>query len=304
MPPEFPDDVEDVVFATELIGTENDDFIRGTPQNDHILGLGGNDQLWGNGGDDTLEGGAGNDSLVGGHGLDTLIGGEGDDIYLIHYAPDIVIDTGGNDELRATINLDLNDYTGIERFAFGSNHTITATGTDGDDVISMNNTVEPGLILAGAGNDTLTGTGNGLEIFVGGLGRDVMQGGDRYYGAPFFGEHIGADRFDFRTVADSAVGAERDLVLNFTANDGTGATSDRIHLGLIDANAARAGNQAFSFIGAADFSGTAGELRVSALDGTDHLLVAADTNGDGLADFEIEVQTEFGAPLSAADFIL
>ncbi len=150
MPPEFPDDVEDVVFATELIGTENDDFIRGTPQNDHILGLGGNDQLWGNGGDDTLEGGAGNDSLVGGHGLDTLIGGEGDDIYLIHYAPDIVIDTGGNDELRATINLNLNDYAGIERFSFGSNHTITATGTDGDDIISMNNTVEPGLILAGA----------------------------------------------------------------------------------------------------------------------------------------------------------
>ena len=167
----------------------------------------------------------------------------------------------------------------------------------------MNNTVEPGLILAGAGNDTLTGTGHGLEIFVGGLGRDVMQGGDRYYGAPFFGEHIGADDAIGNGAEIEAVGAERDLVLNFTANDGTGATSDRIHLGLIDANTARAGNQAFSFIGAADFSGTAGELRVSALEGTDHLLVAADTNGDGLADFEIEVQTEFGAPLSAADFI-
>ncbi len=125
-----------------------------------------------------------------------------------------------------------------------------------------------------------------------------MQGGDRAITARRSSASISAaDRFRFpHRRRQRRAGAERDLVLNFTANDGTGATSDRIHLGLIDANTARAGNQAFSFIGAADFSGTAGELRVSALEGTDHLLGAADTNGDGLADFEIEVQPSSAPP--------
>ena len=291
-------------FDTVITGTAGNDWLRGTELRDHILGLGGNDQLWGNGGDDTIEGGDGNDTLVGGHGLDTLLGGDGDDVYILHYAPDIVSDTGGNDELRATISLDIGNYAGIERFSFGSNHSITATGTDGDDIISMYNQVEPGVILAGAGNDTLTGEGSGLEIFVGGLGRDTMDGGARDYGPPFYGDYVGEDRFDFRTVADSAVGADRDVVLNFTHDDGTGAPSDLLHLGLIDANAARTGNQAFTFIGDADFSSTAGELRVSALEGTDRQIVSGDVDGDGVADFEIEVQVEFSHSLTAEDFIL
>lgn len=304
LPPGFPDDVDDVGFDTVITGTAGPDFLRGTPQGDHILGLDGDDQLWGNNGDDTIEGGAGNDILIGGHGFDTLIGGEGDDIYLIHYAPDAVIDSGGNDELRATINLDLGLYEGIERFMFSATHTITVTGTAGDDVVEMVNYNAPGIVRAGAGDDTLTGYGGGSDIFEGGAGHDVMDSGARDYGPPFFGDFVGADRFDFRSATDSAVGAGRDLILNFTAEDGTDANSDKIHLGLIDANIARSGNQAFAFIGDADFSGVAGELRVTLLDDTDRQIVSGDTDGDGFADFEIEVQVEFGSALTAADFIL
>jgi Ca2+-binding RTX toxin-like protein len=305
MPPDFPDDVDDGSFDNVLTGTTGNDFIRGTALSDHIIGLEGDDQLWGNNGDDTLEGGAGNDTLVGGHGFDTLIGGDGDDIYLIHYAPDAIFDSSGNDEVRAAINLDLSLYPDIERFYFSATHTITVTGTSGDDLITMVNYNAPGVARAGAGNDTLTGAGSGSDIFEGGLGRDVMDGGARNYGGPYYGEYVGPDRFDFRTVADSAVGTERDVILNFTHDDGTDANSDLIHLGLIDANTTRTGNQAFTFIADAGFSGTAGELRVTPLEGTtDRQIVSGDVDGDGLADFEIEVQMEFAAPLTAADFIL
>ncbi len=59
----------------------------------------------------------------------------------------------------------------------------------------------------------------------------------------------------------------------------------------------------------ADFTGTAGELSVTyvdfADDTLDYSIVAGDTDGDGLADFEIEVHTQLpNTHISAGDFIL
>jgi serralysin len=56
---------------------------------------------------------------------------------------------------------------------------------------------------------------------------------------------------------------------------------------VIDANANTAGNQAFTFIGAAAFSGAAGQLRTYSQDGSNY--VAGDVNGDGEADFTINL---------------
>ena len=304
-PPEFPDEVDDTRFDTVITGTAGNDWMRGTPLRDHILGLDGDDLLNGNQGADTIEGGAGNDTLIGGLGIDTLIGGEGDDLYILNYAGDTIIDSSGTDTVRSAINLDLNSFTGIERFEFVSNHTLTAIGTAGADIISMSSS--RGRVDAGAGDDTLTGDDTGSEVFIGGLGRDVMDGGGRDYGPPFFGDYNVSDRFDFVTIADSAVGAQRDLILNFVPDANQDTTTDKIHLGLIDANTERAGNQAFSFIDG-DFTGTPGELLVTTLDfaddSLDRQIVSGDVDGDGLADFEIEVQTEFSAHLTAGDFIL
>ncbi|HEY0086305.1 MAG TPA: RTX toxin, partial [Allosphingosinicella sp.] len=89
----------------------------------------------------------------------------------------------------------------------------------------------------------------------------------------------------------------RDSILDFSAGD-------RINLTDIDAdNNAVNGNGRFAYIGAAGFSHTAGELRVTAAQGGG-FLVEGDVNGDGTADLSILVQTLSGHVLAASDFWL
>ena len=65
-----------------IVGSENNDKLRGTSGNDVIVGLGGNDRIYGRGGNDTICGGEGNDKIHGNSGNDILIGGFGlDKIY-------------------------------------------------------------------------------------------------------------------------------------------------------------------------------------------------------------------------------
>ena len=63
--------------------------------------------------------------------------------------------------------------------------------------------------------------------------------------------------------------------------------ADRLDLSSIDADTNRLGDQAFSFVGRAGFSNTAGELRF----GNGFLI--ADQNGDGAGDFYITVGGAF-----------
>jgi len=62
---------------------------------------------------------------------------------------------------------------------------------------------------------------------------------------------------------------------------------DLISLAGIDANSTKTGDQAFAFIGTAAFGGQAGQVRL-VVAGSDCLL-QGDVNGDGVADFEIQV---------------
>jgi Ca2+-binding RTX toxin-like protein len=55
----------------KIVGTDQDDVLRGTP---------GRDVIWGGGGDDTILGSLGNDLLCGGTGADLTHGGRGNDI--------------------------------------------------------------------------------------------------------------------------------------------------------------------------------------------------------------------------------
>jgi hypothetical protein len=86
----------------------------------------------------------------------------------------------------------------------------------------------------------------------------------------------------------------RDLIKDFVAD------VDEIDLAAIDANAGLASDQAFSFIGAAAFSHTAGELQAKTL-GV-NTLVSGDVDGNGAADFQILLSGH--VTLQAADFLL
>jgi Ca2+-binding RTX toxin-like protein len=108
----------------------------------------------------------------------------------------------------------------------------------------------------------------------------------------------GADRFSFAGAAETGVGfGNHDVIADFSRTD-----ADTIDLQLIDADATTAGDEAFAFIGSAGFAGTAGQLRADAV-GSD-MLVQADTDGDGAADFEILLQGNASDPMLAADFAL
>jgi len=69
----------------------------------------------------------------------------------------------------------------------------------------------------------------------------------------------------------------------------------------IDANTLVSGNQAFTYIGASAFTHEAGQIRIDASDPT-KTIVLGDVNGDGLADFAIQLSGSF--QLNAADFLL
>ena len=153
----------------------------------------------------------------------------------------------------------------------------TINGLAGDDIIRGGSGFDQ--LAGGAGNDQLFGEGgedllkgeDGDDLLVGGIGRDVQIGG------------AGQDTFDFNKTNESRVGANHDLIKQFKHSE-----NDKIDLQTIDADTTAGGNQAFDFIGGAVFSGTAGELRLAGG------FLTGDTNGDGIANFEIKV-TGIGA---------
>nr|MDP9413537.1 M10 family metallopeptidase C-terminal domain-containing protein [Pseudomonadota bacterium] len=138
-------------------------------------------------------------------------------------------------------------------------------------------------LFGGAGSDTLKG-GAGDDLIYAGAGSDTLTGGG------------GADIFQFRDILDSTVSAP-DRVIDFTAD------LDKIDLSFIDANSGLDGNQAFTSIGNAAFSKAAGELRYSFDGGTGLWRVEGDVNGDGTADFLINLTVKGPDPLTDSSFI-
>jgi Ca2+-binding RTX toxin-like protein len=195
-----------------------------------------------------------------------------------------------------------NDILGILP-AIDTSHAWTASpwdnlisGKAGDDVLSGSTAHD--VIVGGKGNDTLTG-GDGNDRLIGGDGDDVLNGGkgaDMLIGGMGKDQLTGgpdADRFVFGSPA-FAVGQPSDTITDFSAAQG-----DKIDLGPVDAIEGGA-NSAFKFIGAAAFSGAAGQLRYEA--GANGVTVQGDTDGDGVADFSLSVLGV--SKLAASDFIL
>ncbi len=159
-------------------------------------------------------------------------------------------------------------------------------GTSAGDIITGNTGTD--VLRGHGGNDRISGVG-GNDVLVGGLGKDILNGG------------AGHDIFDFNKLSDSTVKSiGRDRIGDFKHN------VDDIDLRTIDANLTAAGNQAFNFIGSDQFHQIAGELRFQQIDRAgalhDITIVSADVNGDGLADFRVDLAGLHS--LTKGDFLL
>lgn len=222
-------------------------------QSDRLTGSRFDDMIYGYAGDDELLGNVGDDTLYGGAGNDTMDGGDGGDFLYGESAMDVLSGGVGNDYVDGGSEADT---------LSGGSGNDTLRGSGGDD-----------RLYGGAGNDSIFG---GNDTITGGLGRDRIYLSDD-------------DTIVYTQLADSRVGAMRDIVTYF--NDG-----DTIDLSAMDASTRRNGDQEFDFIGSRAFGKHAGELRATST------LIQADVNGDGKADFEIALSSS--ATPTEPDFIL
>ena len=276
------------------------------------------------GGDDSFTGGYDTDIVVDGAGADLVKLGNGDDFYFgigsFNQADDGAdsIDGGsGLDSYNATsaidavfINLDKKAHD-FSPFMPGvgvvAGSTATGIGLSTDTIRNFE------AVLGGAGNDIIYGSSaanvlsgsGGFDTLAGFAGNDVLNGGaggDALYGGA--GRDVltggeGADTFQFAAVSETGLTiTTSDTIVDFESG------IDRIDLSAIDAIAkGGTANDAFTFIDSQAFTGTAGQLR--AYTDMGRQIVEGDVNGDGTADFAIEVlNNAFTNTLTAADFVL
>ncbi|WP_050531643.1 calcium-binding protein [Pseudaestuariivita atlantica] len=250
------------IGADAWFGTAGDDMIGGAPG-----------AFYGFEGDDTIMASSGMQQIDGGDGIDTV--------------------SFANSTTRVSVDLQ------NTRFNFGDGvdkeylHVEVFQGSDVVDALrgdaGINTFFGGGFsdrLYGRAGDDVLNGEG-GADALYGNIGADIMTGG---------GDPAQRDRFIYFSPLDSGIGeGERDVITDFVSG------VDRIEIGRIDADVTVGRNQAFDFIGSADFTGVAGQLRYR-LDDRGNTIIEADTNGDAFTDFEIELTGE--VMLAAGDFLL
>ena len=260
--------------ANVINGAGTDDAILGFGGNDTLNGLGGADGIAGGAGADTVDGGSGNDGIDGGSGADTLLGGGGVDVIVGAEGDDVLRGGGGDDDLNGG---------GENDDLFGNSGNDELEGGDGADEL-----------FGGLNDDVLLG-GEGDDVLDGGQGFDTLSGSD-----PGLFAGIGEqDVFDWDFVTDTAVGALRDVMLDF--GDGAAAGEDLIDLSDIDADATVAGNQTFTFVTGAFTAAAQVRVIQNPADLTQNI-IQLNTDNDTTA--EGEILDAVGNNLAAVDFIL
>ncbi|PVE20484.1 hypothetical protein DC522_32055 [Microvirga sp. KLBC 81] len=200
-------------------------------------------------------------------------------------------DAGGNNVYDVVVSVSdgaLADTQAIAVSVANIADGVTLTGTSGGNTLT--GTVAEDTIRGLGGNDELNG-GAGADMLDGGAGNDALVGGA---GADTLFGGAGTDRFVFTLPVDSAV-ATPDVISDFSRSE-----KDRISLSDIDANNRVGGDQKFAFIGSAAFGGVAGQLRYEQTNGNTQVM--GDVNGDGVADFVIQVTGLVG--FTSGDFLL
>ena len=267
------DAVTQTLTQTALATNET---VRGTSVNDVIYGLSG-DRLFALSGDDTLYGGGGNDALYGGSGTDLLVGGQGGNSFYVNSTTTTVEEdnTGSADTVYSTVSFTLPANVDT-LYLYGQG--LTGTGNNDDDTMYGDGTYST-VLIGGTGNDYIVG-GAGNDTIMGGGGIDVMWGGE------------GDDTFVFHALSDAPVGGDLTTIGDFTPGQ------DKIDLSAIRTTGSDPG-QPLSFIGTASFSDHAGQVREDT--SGFYPVIEGDVNGDGTADFAIQL---YGTPdLQSSDFI-
>jgi serralysin len=297
------ENVNGSLFADTLAGNSGANVLRGWNGNDLLRGGAGADTLNGEAGSDTITysesatavtvdllagtgsgGNAQGDTLL---SIENANGSNFDDWLTGNAGANMLRGLSGNDLLRGGAGADtLNGDAGTD----------TATYTESAAGVTVNLTAGTGS-GGNAQGDTLVGIENVngslfADTLVGSAGANVLQGLD---GKDTLTGNAGADRFLYTTVGASTVGANRDVISDFSQAQG-----DRVDLLGIDANSGAAGNQAFTFIGSGVYTGVAGQLRFSSSGG--QTVIAGDVDGDSVSDFHIALTGVI--TLVAADFVL
>ncbi len=237
-----------------------------------LMGTSGADELVGDTGDDTLNGGAGPDVLTGGAGRDTVT--------YMDATAGVWVDLQNPNFMKGDA---LGDLISDVEVVYG---TVFADQLRGDSGVNeFYGGAYSDRLYGRAGDDLLFGEG-GADALYGNTGADTMTGGEGWI----------RDRFIYFSTADSLPGAGlRDIITDFQTG------KDRIEISRFDADPITPGNQVFSFIGDAAFSGV-GQVRFEQNIAAGHTLAQADIDGDGAADFEVELSGVID--LISTDFLL
>ena len=173
---DFGDTLTGNLAANTISGGEGGDILRGGEGADTLLGNEGNDDLGGDNGNDNLRGGEGIDKLTGGGGIDTAD-------YIDDPAPitasfltsqatdgfgdldtlatvEVIAGTTGNDTMIGSNSNNIFATGGGDDTINGTkgSDVLRITGTGGDDLITVRNSVNPGeieIVIANAGSTTV-----------------------------------------------------------------------------------------------------------------------------------------------------
>jgi Ca2+-binding RTX toxin-like protein len=218
-------------------------------------------------------------SILAVKGVENVYAGDGGDALYGSASANQLFGGRGDDKLQGSHGNDLLDGgAGNDRLDGGRHNDVLRGGLDAD------------TLLGTSGNDSLFGDA-GNDVLTGGTGRDNLTGG------------TGRDHFDFNTYLETGkTGSTRDVIKDFVRG------YDKIDLSTIDANGAAARNGRFTFVVRedGDFTDTRGQLiwdrQNNAGTTRDRTIVSGDVNGDGCADFTIELTGL--KTLTSSDFIL
>jgi serralysin len=196
-------------------------------------------------------------------------------------APALTIyDSGGND------TLDCSGYSAAQTIDLHAGAFSSVGGLANNIGIALNAVIEKAI--GGSGNDRLiasdTGStlsgGGGNDMLIGGAGNDRLVGGS---GVDNLTGGSSGDTFVFLLGESSAASGQHDRITDFLSG------ADHIDLSGFDAISSSGGYDQFKFIANAAFHGAAGELNYFYNSSTGVTTLQGDTNGDGVADFAIDL---------------